>query len=276
SSIFRPAGHRTADEPRTPTLRYWPFTRKGNDPDGPVHAPASRPGRAAAGHRRTDTGLQRSLDGVFWRTRPLRHAARGRTVRGHRQGRPAERRQRRPAGSGRHRRLPAYRSGLRRDRRGDRGWRTAHRPWRLGYRATLPERHLRALARWRQLNVRRMRVHGHPQGCVVLKGCLQRAEQEGEARGGIECLPDLSVTVSGKPAFGDAQVSCVVLIRDELELDRGGMRGVVTIPGETDAPAGLNLIDPHLCRGVVHLPFPREFSILGHSPGALGETRTSS
>lgn len=30
-------------------------------------------------------------------------------------------------------------------------------------------------------------------------------------------------------------------MRNELELDRGGMRGVTTLPGEADAPVSLNL-----------------------------------
>src|ERR1035438_1835272 len=126
------------------------------------------------------------------------------------------------------------------------------------------------------MEVRWMRVHDHLQGYVVFKCGLQRAEQEGEAGGGVECPPDLGVSVSGEPGLGDVQVGRVVLVRNELELDCGGMRGLVTVPAEADAPVSLNLLDPHLPRGAVHLPFPREFSTLGHSPGALrSEEHTS-
>src|SRR5260370_33890738 len=40
---------------------------KGDSTDGPVHAVARRPGRAATGDRRRDPGLQRPLDGVHGR-----------------------------------------------------------------------------------------------------------------------------------------------------------------------------------------------------------------
>src|SRR5215471_5454993 len=99
---------------------------------------------------------------------------------------------------------------------------------------------------------------------------LEGAEQEGEACGRVECRPDLAVCVSGEPGLGDAQVRRVVLIRDELEVDRGGMRWVVSVPGEADAPVGLDLLDPHPPRGAVHLPFPGELGTFGHSPRAFG------
>jgi hypothetical protein len=71
-----------------------------------------------------------------------------------------------------------------------------------------------------------MRVHGHLQGHVVLECGLQCAEQDGEAGGGgFEHPPDLGVCVCGEPGLGDAQVGRVVLVRDELELDGGGMGG---------------------------------------------------
>src|SRR5262249_58197947 len=79
------------------------------------------------------------------------------------------------------------------------------------------------------LKVRRMGIQGHPQGYVVLERGLQRAEQEGEAGGGVECLPDLGVSVSGEPCLGDLQVGRVVPVRDKLQLDRGPMPGLITL-----------------------------------------------
>ena len=51
-----------------------------------------------------------------------------------------------------------------------------------------------------------MRVRGHAQGHVVLECGLQGAEQEGKADGGVECPPDLGVSVPGEPGLGDAQL----------------------------------------------------------------------
>ena len=55
-----------------------------------------------------------------------------------------------------------------------------------------------------------MSVRGHAQGHVALECRLQGAEQECEAGGGVECLPDFDVSVPGEPGLGDAQLGCVV------------------------------------------------------------------
>lgn len=44
-----------------------------------------------------------------------------------------------------------------------------------------------------------MCVHGYPQGYAVLMGRLQRAEQEGETGGGLDCTADLGVRVPVNP-----------------------------------------------------------------------------
>src|SRR5947209_19952608 len=57
--------------------------------------------------------------------------------------------------------------------------------------------------------VRRVRVHGHPEGDVVLERRLQRAEQEGEAGRGVERPAHPGPVVAGEPGLGDAQVGRV-------------------------------------------------------------------
>ena len=114
-----------------------------------------------------------------------------------------------------------------------------------------------------------MRVHRHLQGYVVFKRGLQRAEQESEDRGGVERPPDLGASVSGEPGLGDVRVGRFVLIRDELELYGGGMRGIVAVPGEADAPVGLDFFGGRwTCLLRTTLPVALRWAIARSAPRA--------
>jgi len=79
-----------------------------------------------------------------------------------------------------------------------------------------------------------MGVHDNSQDDVVLKEGLERAEEEGEAGGGVDHPLHEGVPVAAEPGFRYLNVG-VPLPGNEAELDLRRRLGVVAAPGEAKA-----------------------------------------